>query len=160
MVVLWGVWGYRVSLLQLAEEKGFRRKRLARALMLWWVCVVPLSQVNDLLLNYMRKISAPFLAPEGTKASQEDTIIKSKLALGLTILTVVHELSLPACKNNLADLCGLLCLDKVSQQTIWDEIRHIKEAFAAFTWYVWYWSAYEVTNGAGFAASAAACGAA
>ncbi|XP_065503793.1 E3 ubiquitin-protein ligase RNF213 [Caloenas nicobarica] len=92
-----------------------------------------IQQVNDLLLNYMRKITAPFLAREGTKASQESTIIKSKLALGLTILTVFHEINLPACKNDLADLCGLLCLDKVSQQTILDEIRHIKEAFAAFT---------------------------
>lgn len=107
--------------------------------MLWLLCVVPLlSQVNDLLLDYMRKIAAPFLAPEGTKASQENTIMKSKLALGLTILTVFHELNLPPHKNDLAGLCGLLCLDKVSQQTIWDEIHRIKEDFAALAWYVWY----------------------
>ncbi|KAK2528363.1 Rnf213 [Columba guinea] len=89
------------------------------------------QEVNDLLLDYMRKIAAPFLAPEGTKASQENTIMKSKLALGLTILTVFHELDLPPHKNDLAGLCGLLCLDKVSQQTIWDEIHRIKEDFAA-----------------------------
>lgn len=86
----------------------------------------------------MKKIALPFLAPEDKKASQEDIVIKSKLALGLTILTVVEELKLPACKSNLADLCSLLCLDKVSQQAILDEIHYIKKAFAAVTRYVCY----------------------
>ncbi|KAM9281709.1 E3 ubiquitin-protein ligase RNF213 isoform 3-T4 [Morus bassanus] len=91
------------------------------------------QQVNDLLLKYMRKIALPFIAPGGAKASQEDIMIKSKLALGLTILTAVETLGLPAFKSNLADLCSLLCLDKVSQQAILDEIHHIKKAFAAVT---------------------------
>ncbi|KFV07669.1 E3 ubiquitin-protein ligase RNF213, partial [Pterocles gutturalis] len=89
------------------------------------------QQVNALLLEYMRKIALPFLEPEGAKASQEDVVIKSKLALGLTILTVVGMLELPVLKSNLADMCSLLCLDKVSQQAIRDEIYHIKKAFAA-----------------------------
>ncbi|KAM6119107.1 E3 ubiquitin-protein ligase RNF213 [Phoenicopterus ruber ruber] len=89
------------------------------------------QQVNELLLNYMRKIARPFLAPEGAKAPQEDMVIKSKLALGLTILTVVERLELPASQSDLTDLCSLLCLDKVSQQAIQDEICHIKKAFAA-----------------------------
>ncbi|KFQ98650.1 E3 ubiquitin-protein ligase RNF213, partial [Nipponia nippon] len=101
--------------------------------MLWTELNFGTQQVNNLLLKYMRKIALPFLAPEGAKASQEDVVIKSKLALGFTILTVVETLHLPALKSHLADLCSLLCLDKVSQQAIQDEIRHIKEAFAAVT---------------------------
>ncbi|KGL94781.1 E3 ubiquitin-protein ligase RNF213, partial [Charadrius vociferus] len=91
------------------------------------------QQVNDLLLKYMSKIALPFLAPEGAKASQEDVVIKSKLALGLTILTVVERLELPRFKSSLADLCSLLCLDKVSQQTILDENHQITKTFAAVT---------------------------
>lgn len=85
------------------------------------------EQVNDLLLKYMRKIALPFLAPE---APPEDRVIKSKLALGLTILMVVEDLSLPAFKDDLANLCSLLCLDQVSQQDVQNEIHHIKQAFA------------------------------
>ncbi|KAM6377190.1 E3 ubiquitin-protein ligase RNF213 [Pluvialis apricaria] len=91
------------------------------------------QQVNDLLLKYMRKIALPFLASEGAKASQEDLVIKSKLALGLTILTVVEKLELPAFGSSLADLCSLLCLDKVSQQTVLDENHQIIKTFAAVT---------------------------
>ncbi|XP_050764641.1 E3 ubiquitin-protein ligase RNF213 [Gymnogyps californianus] len=91
------------------------------------------QQVNDLLLKYMRKIACPFLAAEGAKASQEDIVIKSKLALGLTILTVVEKLTLPALQSDLAGLCSLLCLDKVSQQTILDEMHHIAKAFSTVT---------------------------
>ncbi|XP_075296696.1 E3 ubiquitin-protein ligase RNF213 isoform X2 [Opisthocomus hoazin] len=91
------------------------------------------QQVNDLLLKYMRKIARPFLAPEGAKASQEDIVIKSKLALGLTVLTVVEGFTLPALKDDLVHLCSLLCLDKVSQEAILEEINPIKKAFAAVT---------------------------
>ena len=89
-----------------------------------------------MLLKYMRKIALPFLAAEGAKASQEDIVIKSKLALGLTILTVVEMLMLPALKSDLAGLCSLLCLDKVSQQTILDEMHHITKAFSTVIRYV------------------------
>lgn len=113
-----------MALLELAEENGFKRERL----MLWLVCFFPsLSQVNDLLIKYMKKISLPFLAPE---APPEDRVIKSKLALGLTVLLVVEQLSLPVPKGDLADLCSLLCLDQVSQQDVQNEIHHIKQAFA------------------------------
>ncbi|KFP69206.1 E3 ubiquitin-protein ligase RNF213, partial [Acanthisitta chloris] len=86
------------------------------------------EQVNDLLISYMKKIALPFLAP-----SQEGTVIKSKLALGLTILMVVEEFSLTAPQSDLVDLCSLLCLDKQSQAAIQDEIHHIKKAFAGVT---------------------------
>ncbi|KFQ30086.1 E3 ubiquitin-protein ligase RNF213, partial [Mesitornis unicolor] len=89
------------------------------------------EQVNDLLLKYMGKIAHPFLAPEGAKASQKDAVIKSKLALGLVILSVVVKLELPASESNLADLCSLLCLEEVSQQAVLDEIHQIKKAFTA-----------------------------
>lgn len=110
-----------------------------------------------MLLKYMRKIALPFLAPEGGGASQEDVVIKSKLALGLTVLTVVELLGLPALKSDLADLCSLLCLDKVSQQASLDELHRIKKAFAAVTRCVCYWSTYKATNWAGFAASVVPC---
>ncbi|XP_068888584.1 E3 ubiquitin-protein ligase RNF213 isoform X3 [Aphelocoma coerulescens] len=85
------------------------------------------QQVHDLLIKYMKKISLPFLVPE---APPEDRVIKSKLALGLTVLVVVEELSLPAPKGDLVGLCSLLCLDQVSQQDVENEIHHIKQAFA------------------------------
>ncbi|XP_048179403.1 E3 ubiquitin-protein ligase RNF213 isoform X1 [Corvus hawaiiensis] len=85
------------------------------------------QQVHDLLIKYMKKISRPFFVPE---APLEDRVIKSKLALGLTVLVVVEELSLPAPKGDLAELCSLLCLDQVSQQDVENEIHHIKQAFA------------------------------
>uniref|UniRef100_A0A8B9G672 RING-type E3 ubiquitin transferase n=1 Tax=Amazona collaria TaxID=241587 RepID=A0A8B9G672_9PSIT len=87
------------------------------------------EQVNDLLLNYMTKIALPFLAPKDEKASQADVVIKSKVALGLTILTVVDILELPAFKSHLASLCSLLCLDDAAQAAIQDEIRSIGKAF-------------------------------
>lgn len=127
--------------------------------MLWLICFFPsLCQVNELLLKYMKKIAFPFFAPEDAKASQEDVVVKSKLALGLTILTVVEDLKLPAFeKRDLADLCSLLCLDKMSQQAMLDEMNQIKKAFAAVTRYVCYWSTYKVTSWAGFAAHIAPC---
>ncbi|XP_061866845.1 E3 ubiquitin-protein ligase RNF213 isoform X2 [Colius striatus] len=88
-------------------------------------------QVNVLLLKYLKKIALPFFAVRGTQASQEDKVIKSKLTLGFTILTVVESFWLQPLQSDLADLCSLLCLDQVSQPAILDEIRHIKEAFAA-----------------------------
>ncbi|KFW75109.1 E3 ubiquitin-protein ligase RNF213, partial [Phalacrocorax carbo] len=91
------------------------------------------QQVNDLLLKYMRKIALPFIAPGSAKALQENKVIKSKLGLGLTILTAVEILGLPAFKSDLADLCSLLCLDKVSPQAILDEINYIKKVFAGVT---------------------------
>ncbi|XP_054702200.1 E3 ubiquitin-protein ligase RNF213 isoform X2 [Grus americana] len=102
--------------------------------MLWTELNFGTQQVNELLLKYMKKIAFPFFAPEGAKASQEDVVVKSKLALGLTILTVVEDLKLPAFeKRDLADLCSLLCLDKMSQQAMLDEMNQIKKAFAAVT---------------------------
>ncbi|XP_068269102.1 E3 ubiquitin-protein ligase RNF213 [Nyctibius grandis] len=88
------------------------------------------EQVNDLLLKYIWKIALPFLAPEGAKASQEDIVVKSKIALGLTIVRVVENLKLPVFTRDLPHLCSLLCLDKVSQQAMLDEIHDIKKAFA------------------------------
>ncbi|XP_061232976.1 E3 ubiquitin-protein ligase RNF213 isoform X3 [Neopsephotus bourkii] len=88
------------------------------------------EQVNELLLKYMRKIALPFLAPEeDTKASQVDIVIKSKVALGLTILIVVKMFGLPAFKSDLANLCSLLCLDNAPQQAIQDEIHSIGKVF-------------------------------
>ncbi|XP_064532292.1 E3 ubiquitin-protein ligase RNF213 isoform X2 [Pseudopipra pipra] len=82
------------------------------------------EQVNDVLINYMKKIPVPSVAPEASQG-----VINSKLALGLTILMVVEDFLLPASKDDLASLCSLLCLDKVSQQAVQDEIDHIKKAF-------------------------------
>ncbi|XP_069729030.1 E3 ubiquitin-protein ligase RNF213 [Phaenicophaeus curvirostris] len=87
------------------------------------------EQVNDLLLKYVKVIALPFLAPEDGKASQEKIVIKSKLALGLSILTAAESLELPATKSYLSDMCSLLCLDKRPQQEILDEIHHMQKAF-------------------------------
>uniref|UniRef100_A0A8C0VAY7 Ring finger protein 213 n=1 Tax=Cyanistes caeruleus TaxID=156563 RepID=A0A8C0VAY7_CYACU len=84
------------------------------------------EQVNDLLLKHMKKMAVPFLAAE---AAPEGRAMQSRLALGLTILTVVEDRSLPALKADLADLCSLLCLDQDAQ----DEIQDIKQAFAGVT---------------------------
>lgn len=116
-----------VASLELAEDIGFRRERL----MLCLVCFFSsLSQVNDLLLKYMKKIALPFLAPE---AATEDRVIQSKLALGLTILMVLEDCSLFVLKSDLAELCSLLCLDQVSPQDVQNEIHHIKQDFAGVT---------------------------
>ncbi|KFO76313.1 E3 ubiquitin-protein ligase RNF213, partial [Cuculus canorus] len=88
------------------------------------------EQVNDMLLKYVRKIALPFLAPEDEKASQEKIVIKSKLALGLSVLTAAESLELSATKSYLSDMCSLLCLDEVPQQEILDEIHDMKKAFA------------------------------
>ncbi|XP_074900257.1 E3 ubiquitin-protein ligase RNF213 isoform X2 [Buteo buteo] len=98
---------------------------------LWTELNFGVQQVNDLLLNYIMKIALPFLAPEDAKALQEHLVIKSKVALGLTIMIVVDMLKLPALKSHLADLCSLLCLDKVSKQAILDDMHPITTAFEA-----------------------------
>ncbi|KFP92242.1 E3 ubiquitin-protein ligase RNF213, partial [Apaloderma vittatum] len=90
------------------------------------------KQVNDLLLQYIKKIALPFFVPEGAKASQEDAVIKSKLALGFITLAVIGVFNLPASKTDLAGLCSLLCVDKVSQQAVLDELNLVKNAFPAF----------------------------
>ncbi|XP_030361798.1 E3 ubiquitin-protein ligase RNF213 isoform X3 [Strigops habroptila] len=106
--------------------------------MLWTELNFGREQVNDLLLKYMREIALPFLAPEDAKASREDVVIKNKVALGLTILTVVEILGLPVFKNDLANLCSLLCLDNVPQQAIQDEIHNIRKAFPRpADWKLW-----------------------
>uniref|UniRef100_A0A8V1AN22 RING-type E3 ubiquitin transferase n=1 Tax=Gallus gallus TaxID=9031 RepID=A0A8V1AN22_CHICK len=88
------------------------------------------QQVNDLLLQYMRKIASSFLLPEGAEASQKGVVMKSKLALGLTLLTIVDAFQLPASKEDLAGLCELLCLEK-SQKAVVDEFHQTMEVFAS-----------------------------
>ncbi|XP_067164464.1 E3 ubiquitin-protein ligase RNF213 isoform X2 [Apteryx mantelli] len=97
--------------------------------MLWTELNFGREKVNDLLLKYMKKIALPFLDSEGASALQKDMVIKSKLALGLIILTVVEELDLPTSKDDLASLCSLLCFEKMSQKAVLDEIQHTKKAF-------------------------------
>uniref|UniRef100_A0A8C6ZCZ6 RING-type E3 ubiquitin transferase n=1 Tax=Nothoprocta perdicaria TaxID=30464 RepID=A0A8C6ZCZ6_NOTPE len=70
-----------------------------------------------------QKLTLPFLGPEGPSASQKDMAIKSKLALGLVILTVVEEFNLPLTESGLAGLCSLLCLEDRVQKAVQDEIR-------------------------------------
>lgn len=96
--------------------------------------------MNDLLLRYIRKIARPFLFPEGTEAPQKGIAIKSKLALGLTLLKVVELFNLPITKEDLAALCSLLCLEKKSEKAIQDEIHEIKVAFVRLERYVCCWS--------------------
>jgi len=131
------------------EGNSFKRTRLIRELMLCLLCFFPpLSQVNDLLLQYMRKIASSFLLPEGAEASQKGVVMKSKLALGLTLLTIVDAFQLPASKEDLAGLCELLCLEK-SQKAVVDEFHQTMEVFASSVRYVCYWSsnwAYFVTG--------------
>ncbi|XP_068769747.1 E3 ubiquitin-protein ligase RNF213 isoform X2 [Struthio camelus] len=101
--------------------------------MLWAELNFGEEKVNDLLLECMKKIALPFLAPEGANVSQKDMIIKSKLSLGLILLTVVEKLRLPTPKDSLASLCSLLCLEKTSQKAVQDEIQHAKKAFTEVT---------------------------
>ncbi|XP_062447391.1 E3 ubiquitin-protein ligase RNF213 isoform X2 [Rhea pennata] len=87
------------------------------------------EKVNGLLLKYIWKIALPFFDPEGARALQKNMVIKSKLALGLIILTVAVEFGLPVSKDYLASLCSLLCLEKMSREAAWDEIQYTKNAF-------------------------------
>ncbi|KFU85914.1 E3 ubiquitin-protein ligase RNF213, partial [Chaetura pelagica] len=90
--------------------------------MLWMELGFGVHQVNDLLLKYIRKILLP--------SSEEDLVIKSKLALGLTILTVMHYWNLDHSQIDLAELCSLLCLDNMPQQALLDDFNQIKKDFA------------------------------
>lgn len=109
--------------------------------MLCLVCFFPpFSQVNDLMLQYIRKIAHPFLLPEGAEESQKSVIVKSKLALGLTLLTVVDSFQLPASQEDLAGLCGLLCLEKKSHKAVVDEFHQTMEVFVGVVRYVCCWS--------------------
>lgn len=87
--------------------------------------------------------------------SQENIIVKSKLALGFTILIVFQMLPLPTSADVLATLCNLLCLDEVPQQAIWDELCHIEKDFVAFGRYVPCGSTLRGTNRAAPAAGIA-----
>lgn len=97
-----------------------------------------------MLLQHIRKIARPFLLPEDAEGSQKSVIMKSKLALGLTLLTVVDSFQLPASREDLAGLCGLLCLEKKSQKAVVDEFRQTIEVFegkyVSFVRYVCCWS--------------------
>lgn len=114
-----------------------------------------LSQVNDLLLKYLKKIAFPFHEPGGAKVSQENIIIESKLARGLTILVVFERFQLPTSANELAALCSLLCLDEEPLQAILAELCHIKKVFVAVDRYVPCGSTLRGTNGAAPAAGIA-----
>uniref|UniRef100_A0A8B9ME63 RING-type E3 ubiquitin transferase n=1 Tax=Accipiter nisus TaxID=211598 RepID=A0A8B9ME63_9AVES len=81
--------------------------------------------VQQVICFLLTDTTLPFLAPEDAKALQEHLVIKNKVALGLTILIVVDMLKLPVLKSHLADLCSLLCLDKVSKQAILDDMHPI-----------------------------------
>ncbi|OXB81060.1 UNVERIFIED_CONTAM: hypothetical protein H355_004990 [Colinus virginianus] len=87
------------------------------------------QQVNDLLLEFLRRIARPFLLPEDAEASREGLAIKSKLALGLTLLTVVNMFQLPASKEDLTGLCRLLCLEKKSREAIAEEVLQTIRVF-------------------------------
>uniref|UniRef100_A0A8C2UJJ3 RING-type E3 ubiquitin transferase n=1 Tax=Coturnix japonica TaxID=93934 RepID=A0A8C2UJJ3_COTJA len=90
----------------------------------------------ELLLQYMRKIAQPFLLPEDAEGSQKGVLIKSKLALGLTLLTIVDVFQLAASKEDLAELCGLLCLEQKSQEAILNEFHQALEVFISSAWYL------------------------
>ncbi|OXB61070.1 hypothetical protein ASZ78_013633 [Callipepla squamata] len=87
------------------------------------------QQVNDLLLEFLRRIAQPFLLPEDAGASREGLAIKSKLALGLTLLNVVNMFQLPASQEDLTGLCCLLCLEKKSREAIAEEVLQTIRVF-------------------------------
>ncbi|XP_064006836.1 E3 ubiquitin-protein ligase RNF213 [Pogoniulus pusillus] len=89
------------------------------------------DQVNELLINYMVHIALPFFASEDAGAPQEAIVVKSKVALGLIILSVIIEYDIPASKDFLDGLCSLLCLDEKSEQAILGDLHQIKKAFEA-----------------------------
>lgn len=98
--------------------------------------------MNELLINYMVDIAFPFFASKDAEVPQKAFVVKSKVALGLTILRVIFEYGIPASKIFLDGLCSLLCLDEKSEQAIQGDLHQIKKAFEALPGYVCYW----VTN--------------
>uniref|UniRef100_A0A7M4G2W3 RING-type E3 ubiquitin transferase n=1 Tax=Crocodylus porosus TaxID=8502 RepID=A0A7M4G2W3_CROPO len=64
-----------------------------------------------LLLRYLRKLGKPFL-DKGESAPPENWPVKSKLELGLIILAIGEHYGLQTSKEDLTQLCSLLCLEE------------------------------------------------
>ncbi|XP_018090579.1 E3 ubiquitin-protein ligase RNF213 isoform X2 [Xenopus laevis] len=83
-------------------------------------------QVDDLILDKLRDICQPFLK----KRSLEKAIIKNRLVSGLICLKVAEHHKLPTSKDDLEQICTVLCLEEKSKQELVNELQNAKKIFS------------------------------
>ncbi|XP_069055826.1 E3 ubiquitin-protein ligase RNF213 isoform X2 [Pleurodeles waltl] len=88
------------------------------------------TEVNRLLLEALNKIGQPFLSNGNASGVAENTIVKNRLATGLIILTVGEYYNLPTSKQQLNDLCRLICPNKTSKAEILADLRNMRDIFS------------------------------
>ncbi|XP_029455051.1 E3 ubiquitin-protein ligase RNF213 isoform X2 [Rhinatrema bivittatum] len=85
------------------------------------------EQVNELIINSMNNLARPFLDKKLTDVAAETAVVKSKLRTGIILLVIGEYFKLPTSKEQLTQLCDLLCLEKMSQEAFLQEIGSMKE---------------------------------
>lgn len=88
-----------------------------------------------MLLVYLRKLGKPLLE-RGASAPPENWPVKSKLELGLITLVIGECYGLQTSKEDLTQLCSLLCLEEKLGDDAFHKMGHILEPFMKNPWYV------------------------
>ncbi|XP_019338481.2 E3 ubiquitin-protein ligase RNF213 isoform X2 [Alligator mississippiensis] len=86
------------------------------------------KEVNEMLLVYLRKLGKPLLE-RGASAPPENWPVKSKLELGLITLVIGECYGLQTSKEDLTQLCSLLCLEEKLGDDAFHKMGHILEPF-------------------------------
>ncbi|XP_053146867.1 E3 ubiquitin-protein ligase RNF213-like isoform X2 [Hemicordylus capensis] len=87
------------------------------------------NQVKELILDYLRKVAHPFLNQNSPHDPSWNMSVQNKLGLALIILLSGDVCDIRSSKDDLAQICCLLCLEK-PLAVVSNEVNCIKEAFS------------------------------
>ncbi|XP_072256671.1 E3 ubiquitin-protein ligase RNF213 [Pyxicephalus adspersus] len=83
-------------------------------------------QVKSLILSRLGKICELFL---GKRKLQEGDI-KNRLQAGLVCALIIYHFDITVEKNNIADICRMLCLDEMPREKMIGELQKAKTTFS------------------------------
>ncbi|XP_077184308.1 E3 ubiquitin-protein ligase RNF213 isoform X2 [Paroedura picta] len=86
------------------------------------------KQVKELILDYVRETACQVLCQKCTNTSPHSTVVQNKLGLALIILHL-EDYGLPTIRNDLTQLCRLLCLEKPREDVV-NEVNSVKDVFS------------------------------
>ncbi|MEE6513092.1 hypothetical protein FKM82_020534 [Ascaphus truei] len=86
-------------------------------------------EVDNLILKFLDKICQPFI---NQNVPPENVIINNRLAAGIICLLVCDTNTLPTTKNQLAQLCSVLCLEEMPRKNLLGELENMKILFSSF----------------------------
>ncbi|KAM8945658.1 LOW QUALITY PROTEIN: E3 ubiquitin-protein ligase RNF213 [Pelodytes ibericus] len=85
------------------------------------------TQIKKLIWKALSRIISPFLDKQQV---QEDALVKNRLVAGLVSLIVVSRYNMSHTKEQLAQICCVLCLEKKPREHLLQDLENIKTVFS------------------------------